>query len=164
MDTLTTLFTHHRWANLRLLEACVNLSPEQLEASIPGSFSTLIETLRHIVTSEQSYFARISTGQPYPRPADEAPLTMAEMADSIRITGDGLIAWAGNVRPEETIRYDWDGSPRDVPKTIVLTQVINHATEHREQIKAIMTSLGIEPPDLQSWGFYDEDYRRTHAG
>jgi len=34
--------------------------------------------------------------------------------------------------------------------------VINHATEHREQIKAIMTGLGIEPPDLQGWAYFEQ--------
>jgi len=48
--------------------------------------------------------------------------------------------------------------PRNVPKTILLTQVINHATEHREQIKAILTELGIEPPDLQGWSYFEEQY------
>jgi uncharacterized damage-inducible protein DinB len=51
---------------------------------------------------------------------------------------------------------DWDGTPRQVPKTIILTQVINHATEHREQVKAIMTQIGVEPPDLSGWTYFDE--------
>ncbi len=45
--------------------------------------------------------------------------------------------------------------PRDVPKTIILTQVINHATEHRAQVMAILTQLGIEPPDLSSWSYFE---------
>jgi uncharacterized damage-inducible protein DinB len=60
------------------------------------------------------------------------------------------------VHADDTVTVDWDGTPREVPKTILLTQVINHATEHREQIKAIMTQLGIEPPDLQGWAYFDE--------
>ena len=56
----------------------------------------------------------------------------------------------------DTVQIDWDGTPRDVPKTIILSQVINHATEHRDQIMAILTQLGIEPPDLQSWAYFDE--------
>jgi uncharacterized damage-inducible protein DinB len=43
-----------------------------------------------------------------------------------------------------------------VPKTIILTQVINHANEHRAQVMVIMTHLGIQPPDLQSWAYFDE--------
>jgi uncharacterized damage-inducible protein DinB len=43
-----------------------------------------------------------------------------------------------------------------VPKTIILTQVINHATEHRAQVMVLLTQLGIEPPDLQGWTYFDE--------
>lgn len=153
-DTLTTLFRHHLWANLRLLDACRTLTTEQLDASIPGSFGSIAVTWQHIVQSEQSYFSRISTGQPLIK-AEDAPMTMDEMADSLRTTGTGLIEWSAKVQPDEAVVYNWEGTPRSVPKTIVLTQVINHATEHREQIKAIMTELGIEPPDLQPWEYFD---------
>jgi len=83
-------------------------------------------------------------------------LTIAEMEESLRATGRGLIEWAPKVQAHDTVQIDWDGTPRDVPKTIILTQVINHATEHRAQIMAILTQLGIEPPDLQSWAYFED--------
>jgi uncharacterized damage-inducible protein DinB len=155
-DTLTTLFSHHLWANLRLLERCAELMPEQLDASIAGAYGSIYDILQHIVTAEQSYFSRISTGRPRVRPADAPHMTMAEMAESLRTTGSGLIEWAPRVQADDTVQLVWDGTPREVPKTIILTQVINHATEHREQIKAILTELGIEPPDVQGWSYFDE--------
>jgi uncharacterized damage-inducible protein DinB len=155
-DTLTTLFSHHLWANLRLLEQCAELTQEQLAATIPGARGTIQETLQHIVIAERSYFSRISTGRRYDHPADAPPMTIADMIESARMTGSGLIEWAAKVQPGDAVQIDWDGTPRDVPKTIILTQVINHATEHREQVKATMTQLGIEPPDLQSWAYFDE--------
>lgn len=155
-DTLTTLLQHHHWANLRLMERCAPLTDEQLDATMSGAFGSIRDTLQHIVTAEQSYFSRISTGQPLRRPADAPPLTLAEMTESLRTTGSGLIGWAPRIRADETVRVDWEGAPRDVPKTIILTQVINHATEHRAQIMAIMTQLGIQPPDLDGWTYFDE--------
>jgi uncharacterized damage-inducible protein DinB len=154
-DTLTNLFSHNLWANLNLLERCAELTEEQLQASIPGAFGSIHDTLQHIVKAEQSYFSRISTGQPRLRAEDEPPLTIADMAESVRTTGRGLIEWAPKVQAGDTVRVDWDGTPTDVPKTVILTQVINHATEHRAQIMAIMTELGIEPPNLDSWTYFD---------
>lgn len=154
-DTLTTLYSHHLWANLLLFEQCATLTPEQLDAKIPGSFGTIAVTMQHIVTSEQSYFSRISTGKRLNRPDDAPDLTMAEMLDSLRTTGNGLIEWASKVHADDVVEIDWDGTMRHVPKTILLTQVINHATEHREQIKAIMTEIGIEPVDLQGWAYFE---------
>ena len=155
-DTLTTLFSHHLWANLRLFEQCADLTAEQLDATIPGAYGSIYDILQHIVTAERSYFSRISTGQPYPRPANASPMTMAEMVESLRATGTGLIEWAPRVQADDTVQIDWDGIPRSVPKTILLTQAINHATEHREQVKAILTGLGLQSPDLQGWEYFDE--------
>ena len=67
-DTLTTLFRHNRWANVRILERCAGLTDEQLDATIVGTYGSIRDTLQHIVTAERSYFSRISTGQPYRRP------------------------------------------------------------------------------------------------
>jgi uncharacterized damage-inducible protein DinB len=155
-DTLTTLFSHHLWANLCLLEACEKLTDDQLNATAVGAYGSIRETLDHITNSERSYFSRISTGKRYDRPEGAPPLTLAQMRESLHSTGTGLIEWASKVQPEETVEIDWEGTPRQVPKTILLTQVINHATEHREQIKTILTQLGIEPPDLQGWAYFDE--------
>ena len=156
-DTLTTLFSHNLWANLHLLERCAALTSEQLDATISGTFGSIRDTLQHIVTSEQSYFHRISTGQPLRRSEDAPRLTLAAMVESVRTTGAGFIAWAPKVQADDTVQVNWeDGTLRDVPKAIILTQVINHATEHRAQIMAILTQSGIQPPDLDSWSYFDE--------
>jgi uncharacterized damage-inducible protein DinB len=154
-DTLTILFSHHLWANLSLLEICSGLSDEQLGASIPGTYGSIRDTLQHIVTAEKSYFSRISTGQIYRWPKGALPLTIAEMIESARTTGAGLIEWAPRVQAGDQVEIDWDGMPRDVPKTILLTQAINHASEHRAQIMAILTQIGIQPPELDGWTYFD---------
>jgi len=155
-DTLTTLFRHNLWANQRLLEQCASLSAEQLQATLTGTFGSIHSTLEHIVLAEKSYLSRISTGQRYRRPEGAPPMTIAEMTESARQSGEGLIEWALKVQPGDTVRVDWEGEPRDVPKTILLTQAINHATEHRSQLMAILTQLGIQPPELDGWTYFDQ--------
>ena len=156
MDTLATLFQHNRCANLRILEACADLTDDQLDAALVGTYGSIRDTLQHIVMAERSYFSRISTGQLYRQPKDTPPLTVAEMTELADTTGSGLIEWASKVGADDTVQVDWDGTPRDVPKTILLTQAINHATEHRAQIMAILTQLGIQPPSLDGWTYFDE--------
>lgn len=155
-DTLATLFRHNLWANLHLLERCAALSSEQLDASISGSYGSIRDTMQHIVTGEQLYFSLISTGQRYDRPEDAPPLTIAEMKELVRTTGAGLIEWAPKVQPDDTVQPDGEGTAYEVPTTIILTQAINHATEHRAQIMAILTQLGIQPPELDGWTYFDE--------
>lgn len=155
-DTLTTLFRHHHWANRRLLECCAVLTDAQLDTALNGAYGTIRDTLQHIATAERSYLSRISTGLPYRRPA-QAPLwTVAEITELLAASGAGLIEWAGQVQPGDTVQVDWEGAPRAVPKTILLTQAINHATEHRAQVMAIMTQLGVTPPELDGWSYFNE--------
>lgn len=153
-DTLTTLFSHNLWANLCLFEACAGLTDEQLDATLIGTFGTIRETLQHIVTAEQSYFARISTNQPRRRVEGAPPLTMDQMIESLRTTGGGLIEWAPKVQTDEVVAVNWDGAVKQISKAVILTQAINHATEHRAQIMAILTQLGIEPPELDGWSYF----------
>jgi uncharacterized damage-inducible protein DinB len=156
LDTVSTLFHHNRWANGRLLEQCAGLTAEQLDATLVGTFGSIRDTWQHIVTAERSYLSRISTGQPYHRADDAPPLTFAEMAEAMRLSGSGLIEWATRVQAGDAVQVNWQGHPRDVPKAIILAQAINHATEHRAQIMAILTQLGIQPPELDGWSYFAE--------
>lgn len=153
-DTLTTLFLHNRWANLRLLESCARLTDEQLDGTVTGTYGSIRDTLQHVVTAERSYVSRISTGQPYRRPKDAPSLTLQDMTESLSASGSGLIEWAAKVRADDTVQVDWEGTPRQVPKIVILTQAINHATEHRAQIMVILTQLGVQPPELDGWTYF----------
>ncbi len=154
-ETVATLFRHNLWANVRLFEVCAHLSDEQLDASVTGGYGSIRDTMQHIVTAERSYLQRITTGQPYRLPQGAPPLTMAEMQDSIRTSGEGFIVAAPNVQAQDSVTVDREGTPRSVPSTILLTQAINHATEHRAQITAVLTHLGVEPPSLDGWTYFD---------
>ncbi len=156
-ETLVALFRHNLWANDRLFALCAGLSAEQLAAEAAGVYGTIQDTLEHIAHAERAYLHRLQTGQPYRRPADAPPPSLAELQDSIHDSGKGLITAALQVRPGDTVMLDWDGTPREVPSTIILTQAINHATEHRSQIMTILTQVGIEPPELSGWMYFDEN-------
>jgi uncharacterized damage-inducible protein DinB len=78
-DTLTTLFMHNLWANLRILEACAALTAQQLDSTLTGTYGSIRDTLEHIDISEKAYFSRISTGQRYDHPDDAPPMEIPEM-------------------------------------------------------------------------------------
>lgn len=156
---LETLFRHHLWSNLQLLELCKTLSKEELQTSIVGVYGTLGDTLQHLVKAERSYLSRIITGQRFQAPDNEGDLNFEQMAESLRHTGEGFIEWAPKVGAEERVEVAWDNKgiqgPVQVPKTVILTQVINHATEHRTQIMAMLTKLGIQPPEMGGWDYFE---------
>jgi uncharacterized damage-inducible protein DinB len=46
-----------------------------------------------------------------------------------------------------------DGGTRATRAGILIAQALNHANHHREQVCAILTGFGIEPPDIQAWEY-----------
>lgn len=151
MNTHVKLFEHNTWANLRIIEACHALTDEQLDAE-PHSATkgSIRSTLIHLVTAQRGYLALLT------QPLEErptAPIAFAELAQSIRLSGEGLIAVARDGSPQQfqTKLRTKDGF--FVEPWVILLQVINHATEHREQIKSMLSALGGTPPDIDGWDY-----------
>jgi uncharacterized damage-inducible protein DinB len=45
---LSAAFAHHIWTTERLIDECAALTPEQLTTSGPGTYGSIIDTLRHL--------------------------------------------------------------------------------------------------------------------
>jgi uncharacterized damage-inducible protein DinB len=54
VSLLVTLCEHNTGTNLRLLDFCARLSDEQLDASAPGTFGRVRDTLVHIVRDKNT--------------------------------------------------------------------------------------------------------------
>ena len=147
-------FRHHVWATFRLLDTCDRLTAEQLASAVPGTYGSIIDTLRHIVGADRSYLALLS-GETIQR-IDEDAMTLAELRAVMQADNP---AWetvlAGAIDPDEVLvrRFD-DGRQVRAPLGLRLAQVVHHGTDHRSQVATALTNLGIEPPpmDLWDWG------------
>src|SRR5438046_2349909 len=53
-------FAHHVWASLRLIDACLFLTPEQLDAPIPGTYGSILDTMRHFVGGDAYYLSHFT--------------------------------------------------------------------------------------------------------
>ncbi len=150
-NILGRLFEHNHWANMQIVQACSALTDAQLDAE-PRSATrgTIRRTLTHLVDSQHNYLARL-TGQPSrpDRSADPAP---AELAEDARSSGEALIALARDPSRLTRRRLQTDDGYL-VDPWVLMVQIINHATEHREQINSMLTALGVTPPDLDGWTY-----------
>lgn len=52
---LADAFGHHVWATIRLLDACAPLDDGQSATRVPGTYGSIIETLRHHVGGDVFY-------------------------------------------------------------------------------------------------------------
>jgi uncharacterized damage-inducible protein DinB len=61
---------------------------------------------------------------------------------------------SADLDPDDVVvRHRDDGWESHAPLGIRLAQVIHHGTDHRSQICTILTSLGVEPPEIDVWAF-----------
>ena len=156
---MTTLlddaFAHHVWATLRLMDACSQLSDEQLQTSLPGTYGSILDTMRHLIGSDAGYLNRLSGGR-HER-IEEAEMSLGELRAVMERNGEAWPALlAASPDPTElvTVHRD-DGSSYGAPKGIRLAQVVHHGTDHRSQVCTALTSLGIEPPLIDVWDYGD---------
>ena len=71
-------------------------------------------------------------------------------------SGEALIEIANNAQSTDVLQgKNQNGEPFEIAGTVLLTQAINHATEHRAHINIILTHLGMESPDLDAWAYGD---------
>jgi hypothetical protein len=80
----------------------------------------------------------------------KTPLTFADLPESVVHSGQALLALAQGDLPTDW-RQTRDGHLVD--PWVVLVQAIDHAAEHREQIKSMLSALGITPPDIDGWSY-----------
>lgn len=150
-DFLVKIFEHNNWANLQILRACAGLDAEQLDARPQSAtLGSIRETLTHLVAAQQGYLSLLTLP---PEERQEVELTFAELETSARLSGEALLALAREEGGKLT--QDWLRSKRGhlIEPWVVLTQIINHASEHREQINSMLSALELPHPDLDGWTY-----------
>jgi uncharacterized damage-inducible protein DinB len=148
---LADAFDHHVWATLQVIDACLGLSDEQLATTVPGTYGSILDTMRHLVGADTSYLHLLSEGRV--AEIDDASMSLAELRPVMEANGPGwadVVAAAGD--PDRSImREREDGSTSTAPLGVRIAQVVHHGTDHRSQVCTALTSLGITPPEIDVW-------------
>ena len=150
---LADAFAHHVWATLRLIDTCLLLTAEQRETGVPGTYGSILETIRHLVGADCSYLFALTGGR-VPT-IDEDRMDLAELRAAMVANGP---AWASllaqDLDPDTiVVRHRDDGSESHAPLGIRLAQALHHGTDHRSQVCTALTALGVEPPAIDAWDF-----------
>ncbi len=163
---LDDAFGHHVWATLTLIDTCLALTPEQLDTTVPGTYGSITDTMRHLVGGDVSYLVALTGGR---RPAIEEEVErqmgLADLRDAMVANGPIWSALlAQDLDPDTVvIRYRDDGSESHAPMGIRLAQAIHHGTDHRSQICTALTTLGVEPPSIDVWDYAWKDGRLSET-
>ena len=142
-------FAHHLWATLRLVDTCLELSPQQLETAVLGTYGSILDTLRHSIGSD-AWDLFVATGDRASL-VDEGDMDLSELRAAMESHGP---AWsrlvAQDLDPDAVLDEvdDNDGYERHIAIGIQLAQALHHGTDHRSQVCTALTALGVEPPSI----------------
>ena len=160
---LADAFAHHVWATLRLVDACVAISQEQLTARVPGTYGSILGTLRHLVGGDCYYLSMLNERTSL---IDEDRMGLPELRATMESNSS---AWSAvlmqDLDPDAAIRdIDAQGYERYAPVGVRLAQALHHGSDHRSQICTALTCLGLEPPPIDVWAFGLENGRIVETG
>jgi uncharacterized damage-inducible protein DinB len=82
-----------------VLQACQNLSEDQLEAMIPSAYGTIRDTLGHIIRAEAHYLRLLTGSCPQPLFKWEDRPSLAEMTAYAAQVGEALVDMAQRTLP-----------------------------------------------------------------
>lgn len=151
---LTTVFRHHAWSNLVLIDFLAGLTDEQLSLTVPGTYGSSIDTIRHLISSNADYVRIIPDTPDVPQCPDDGPFGgWAELRMVAEAADTALIAYVDGLSGDVFFIDVDDGVEYTLARSILLTQIIHHATEHRSQLRTTLATHGITPPEISVWAW-----------
>ena len=158
---LLELYRHKTWATLRVIEFCQGLAGDHLDATIPGTYGTVRETLRHLVDSEEGYLS-IVTREPFRTRESASAFTRGDELPEGPVPLDQLAERIRRMGPQwESLAQDPDVPNREVtttdgfrlPAAVPMAQAIHHGDVHRAHVLSILGARGLEVPELDVWEY-----------
>jgi uncharacterized damage-inducible protein DinB len=156
MDLLVEFFRHNTMMNRRLMDACRQLSPEQLGATATGTYGSIGATLVHNANAQEGYAARLLDSE-RPERLPEDPFSGFDTVAERLAHGDAQLEEAATQPDQDRdVQVTGDDPPGTwwMPVSQFLLKAVIHGTEHSSQVATILSHLGIEPPEMDGWAYF----------
>jgi len=171
-DQIKLLYEYNDWADQHILTQCANVTAEQFSAPPPDmGITSLHLTLVHLVDAMRLWrtiFEGFHESAENKDKYDEMELkeadlpTFAAVEERWKIERQTLWAYLNGLTDERlagTVRYTLsNGMVRERALWHCLLHLANHATQHRSEAAALLTSYGQSPGDLDFTRFLNEHF------
>ena len=140
-------------SNVELIELCGTLTDEQLAVEVEGIYGNIKSLIIHTIQAEGNYLRDLAGSNPWAADIDWENLLMAELAEKAKQSGTALCEHAPQFDPNQMIHFEDDEEIAEFRGWVVINQAIYHGIEHRIQIHALLTKIGVSHPRQDGWGF-----------
>jgi uncharacterized damage-inducible protein DinB len=148
IDLIRAVYAYSDWANQRIVETALLLSPEQL-SSLESSNNSLRDPLVHIMSAQRIWLARMRDGT---TPATLDPSDFSDIPSirahwtAINHATQQFLAQLDERALEQARTYTNDrGEQNTYPIWQMLVHQANHAMQHRSEVAFVLTSMDHSP-------------------
>ncbi|HET9408152.1 MAG TPA: DinB family protein [Candidatus Sulfotelmatobacter sp.] len=155
-DDVQLLYEYDRWANARVIQAAATLSAEAFTRDLGGSFSSVRDTLLHMLSGEWIWLTYWKEASPSPafaatlterRKAQFEPDAFPDLAAVQRKWMDvekELTEFVESLT-EHSLQQQFAVRGAQMPLVHLMQHLANHSTYHRGQVALMMRQLGADP-------------------
>jgi len=157
---LEGLYDYGYWANKKLLQAILPLTPEQFTQVVAGSYGSVRNTLVHILSAEWGWLSRCGGPERGPalKPTDYP--TVETVVHTWGTVEAYVRAFLSQLKDEDLVRQaeyvNPRGEKRSMPLGEMMQHAANHGVHHRGQVALLLRLLGQVPGDFDLIYYYAE--------
>ena len=168
LETLRGLFDYNYWARDRQLQVCAALTQEQFLRPMGSSYSSLRDTLAHLVGAEWVWLERWRGRSPTAAEAQEFAAekfpTLGAIEARWRAVEQDMRAYLAGLAEEALalpLTYtNLKGETWTYPLWQTLFHIVNHQTYHRGQVTTLLRQLGAQAASIDYLVAYDLGFRQ----
>ncbi len=163
LTTLNELFDYNYWARDRQIEACATLTEQQFRRPMGSSFSSLRDTMVHMVAVEWLWLERWRGRSPQSLLTPEEFPTVAAVHKHWRIVENEMREYLAVLDEEAINKLVTCVSTRGQTWTYTLWRMmlhlLNHQSYHRGQVTTLLRQLEMQPAKVDFLDAHDSGFR-----
>jgi uncharacterized damage-inducible protein DinB len=143
------LYEYNTWANNRVLDACAVLSAEEFTRELGSSFSSVRDTLVHIMGVEWLWLERWNGRMPTELLAGRGFADLNTIRQRWTEIGRNVLSFASRISADDLVRVHHirttKGEPYSHPLWEMMQHLVNHGSYHRGQVTTMLRQLNAKP-------------------
>ncbi len=160
VEEIKELYEYNTWANRRIFEAAAKLSADAFTKDMKNSFSSVRDTLQHLIAAEWIWLSRWNGVSPTAFPTTWDTSSHAALQTKwkeVEADQKKFISGLNDETLKKDIAYkNMKGDPFSEPLWQLLRHVVNHSTYHRGQVTTLLRQLGAQAVSTDLVQFYRE--------